>query len=329
MRPKVILIGLLVMALSGGVLAPARAQETFTPQQQAALDDIRAAYEQLIALDSYSATLTMQLNQDLTMKYLGKALSITQKVEAKGTLLLEAAPGFQQPNQDFTLVETMSADQQGTGQEPYRGSSSFNLETIIASDRVYLRMEFPASMAGVFPQGWHDVTGGAKGYPGLEMIDFEGLLKLGTPLSPEFMDTLFAAVREVDILAQEVVEGRTLDRYRLTLDPLIVYQHGGLAALGGVFNENAIHPIDATRLIELLYSDPNTRFIVEYAIDAGDHTLHEYTGTVSTDVDVSEALSSDVAPFGATVTLAQTVITTVQPYAFNEPVDIQVPELAP
>jgi hypothetical protein len=329
MRPKVVLIGLLVMALAGAVLTPARAQGTLTPQQQVALDDIRAAYEQLLALGSYSATLTMQLDQDLTMKYLGKTLSVAQRVEAKGSMLLEKLPGYQQPNQEYTLVETISAEQRGPGQEPYRTSGSFNMGVIIASDRVYLKIEFPGSVAGVFPQGWHDVTGGAKGYPGLEMINFEGMLKLGAPLSPGFIDTLFAAVRKVDILEPEVMEGRTLNRYRLTLDAQEVYQHGGLAVLGGVLNENALQAIDVTRFIELLYSDPNTRFIVEYAIDAGNHTLHEYTGTASMDVDVSEALPLSVAPPGSTVTLKQTISTTLQPYAFNEPVDIQAPELAP
>jgi hypothetical protein len=329
MRPRILLIGLLVMALAGAVLAPARAQETFTPQQQAALDDIRAAYEQFLALDSYTAAVTMRLNQDLKLRYLDVTGGMTQKIEAKGTMFLENEPGHRQPNQYLTMSETVSMELSTSSEDTSRSSTSFIMGLIVKDDRVYLRLELPSSAVSVFPQGWHDVTGGAKGYPGLEMINFEGMLKLGTPLSLEFMDAMFAAVREVDILDQEGVEERTLSRYRLTLDPVTVYQRGGLAAVAGIFNEGALQGINVAQLLKLMYLDPDTRVIVEYAIDAADHTLNTYTATQSIDADVSAVLPDGAAPPGTTVILTQTVVQTLQPYAFNQPVDIHVPELAP
>jgi hypothetical protein len=52
---RLVIIGLFIAALAGAALAPAAAQDGFTPEQQAALDEMRAAFTQFATLDTYTA----------------------------------------------------------------------------------------------------------------------------------------------------------------------------------------------------------------------------------------------------------------------------------
>ena len=46
-------------------------------------------------------------------------------------------------------------------------------------DHVYLKMEVPAELQSLLPRGWHDITEGAAAFPGMELINIEGILEMG------------------------------------------------------------------------------------------------------------------------------------------------------
>ncbi len=61
MRRSTVIILLLIMALAW--MTPVRAQEGFTPEEQAALDAVRAALESLAGADTYTADITQKVVQ--------------------------------------------------------------------------------------------------------------------------------------------------------------------------------------------------------------------------------------------------------------------------
>jgi hypothetical protein len=122
------------------------------------------------------------------------------------------------------------------------------------------------------------------------------------------------------------VDERTVNTYRLMLDPPLALQGIGAGNLEGMFNAEQ-SPFDIAGFIELLFTDEDTRYIVDFSIFEDDQTLHNYTERMSTDVLIPSSLITDPSLQGAEMTLVQDVVQTFQPHDYGVPVSIQAPEL--
>ncbi len=175
-------------------------------------------------------------------------------------------------------------------------------------------------------RGWHDVTDGAESFPGLALFDLQGLLEIGETFGPDYLINLFGAVTSVEIQEPETIEGRDVNYYRLALDPALALQGIGAGNLEGMFNAEQ-SPFDIAGFIELMYSDEDTAYTVNFAIYADDQTLYRYVEEMHTDILIPASLITDPSIQGAEMTLVQDVIQTLQPQDVNMPVSIEAPNL--
>jgi hypothetical protein len=168
----------------------------------------------------------------------------------------------------------------------------------VLNDRVYMRMEMPPEQAGVTPQGWYDVTEGASMFPGMGMYNIKNLVSLGGSamgsgegtgtLGTGLVDALLNAAVDVEILDPQVVGGQTRHHYRLTLDPPRVLQAVGMDTLSSMFNAGGL-PFDLAKLIELMFTDADTRYTVEVVVGARPDDLRYVES-----MDIDLAIGGDV-----------------------------------
>jgi hypothetical protein len=318
-------IGLLI-ALIGGVLTPAQAQSGLSDQEQTMLDQIGAAFQNYAALNSYQVDVTQHVEQTITVSYLGQNLQLVQAVDAEGTSRQARADNTWGWNLSAQLTENVSQQVTGLGQDQPTHTGPILLDLIAVGDQVYMRMKVPDAIAGTVPQGWQDVTNGAEMFPGMAMINIDQVITLNGGLVMENPAAIIQAVTAVEDGGTETVEGRVQHHYRLTLDPSVVLELGG-TAIEQMLNADAV-PFDVEGLVALLYTDPDTRFTLEIAVGESDQMIDELSQSMALDVQVGPDLITDPALKEAEMTLTQTSVQTNRFYRFDEPVDIQAPELA-
>ncbi len=321
MSAAILILVAAALALAG-IRTPARAQEGFSAEQQAALDEIQTALEQFDALDSYSADYSQVIKQAVSMSFQGQTIRMVQNVESEGMLKVQKTAGAYN-DRALTLTQTLHVELTGGGLNERQDVEAIHTTLIVVDDHMYLNYEVPPELANAFPKGWHDVTGGASAYPGMAIFDILGLLQVDSTAS---LELLADAVLDVEILEPETAAGNTTNHYRLVLDPAQVVESLGPAALEGMFNADQT-TADIPTLIDLLYNDANTHITADFVIDAAQHTLVEYALQMVSDADVSKAYANDPTLNEGSLPLVQNVTQSMRPYALDEPVTIQAPNL--
>jgi hypothetical protein len=320
-RPTRVLLALLLITIT-----PARAQDGFGPEEQAALDEIRAALGQFVVASTYTADIEQKMDQDMVMTYQGRDVVIKQTVASLGTLEFEDTPDQEYDNRHLFLTQTVSTDIQGLGSDQEQVVGPIQTQMVVIDGQIFIKMDVPPELQAAVPSGWYDVTEGADAFPGMEVFDMQGMLKLGNVFGPTYLDDLIGAVLTVEILEPAAVDGRTVNTYRLTLDPPLALQGIGAANLEGMFNAEQ-SPFDIAGFIELLFTDEDTHYTVDFSIFADDRTLHNYTERMSIDVLIPSSLITDPSLQGAEMTLVQDYMQIMQPHDYGVPVSIQAPEL--
>jgi hypothetical protein len=312
--------------LAAVVLTPAAAQDgEFTETEQAALDETRIALEHFVNLNTYSANITQQTMQDIGMTYLGQNVRLEQAVDAQGTLQVEKVAGGGLDNQRLSLTETVSQHIiGGGGQDSEVGP--IQLELIVLDDRIYMRLKIESDVSGMLPPGWVDVTDGAEMFPGMNMFDIRQVMQFGV-IESNFVTALFEAVIAIDIQEPTEVDGRTVNHYCLELDPVLALESLGVADLESMFDSNAL-PFDVAKLIDLIYTDDDTTFMIDFGVGADDQMLYDMTQFITMDLTIGPDLITDPTLKDAEMTMLQTSTQSYQFYGFDEPVTISAPELA-
>jgi hypothetical protein len=325
MRRTTVIITLLAVMLVW--IAPVRAQDSFTSDEQAALDSVRAALESLTGAHTYTADITQKVDQNIGITYLGQALQMVQTMSSTGSLQFEDQPQNQYDNQSMTLTQNIvSSTSSATITNQTQTIGPLETRLIVVDDHIYLRMDVPANLQSAIPHGWVDVTGGADAFPGMDMFNIKGMLELGSIAGPEYADSLLKAVLAVDILEPETVDGRTANHYRLALDPKLALETVGAANLEQMFNADQ-SPFDVAGFIDLLFSDEDTHYDVDFLIFADDQTLHSVSVHMTIDVDIPSSLLTDPSLQGAEMSFKQDVVQITQISGIDVPVTIEVPEL--
>lgn len=315
---------LLIVVLLGTMLVPVHAQDEFTPDQQAALDEVRAALEHLASVDTYTAAVLQQMDQTVTVSYEGETLELIQQIKSEGEVAVEYQPDNQYDNQQTDLVQDITQTISGIGQDQETEVGPMEFHLIVLDDRIYMQMQVPPDLAGMMPEGWQDVTGGADMFPGMGMFNIEGLLDLGSNFTQSYVDGLLASVVSIETLESEA-EGE--NRYRLDLDGRTLLDTVGIDSLSQMFNTEEM-PFDVPGLIDLMFSDEDTRFSLEITVNASDQTLIEYAERNTIDIAITADLITDPTLQGADMSLQQEQLKVLIPCQFNEPLAITAPELA-
>jgi hypothetical protein len=325
MRRLWIGIGLVVM-LVGAMWMPVAAQGDFTPEEQAALDDVRAAFENWLALETYSATLDQTVTQDIAIDIMGQAMTLVQTIEAKGETQVEAVPGSAVPNQMMALTETITQDMKSMGESQVQEIGPVEVGVITVDDHIYMRMTMPDEMSGFLPVGWQDVTGDASAF-GMQSFDMQQMFQLSaSTLNSDYLDTVLSSTLAVELLGEDTLDGVPVNRYRLALDvSSAVEALGGLGNMEQAFGDGL--GIDMEAMLEQIYDPENSSFAFELAIGVDDQMVYEYTVHMVTDIVLTEDMITDMALAGSEMTINQDLVSTLLVYGFNEPVTIEAPEL--
>jgi hypothetical protein len=329
MRRYLFTILLAALVMLGG-LAPAGAQDGDgngdgdTPPE---LAEVSAALESFLALESYAASLSQQVDQTMTLAYLDQTATMTQTINTEGTTSLQKVAANTYPNQQSILNQTIEQDMSGMGVAD-QTTIAMTIEMIVVDDEIYMKLEVPDDMQGFVPEGWQDVTGGASAFPGMEMFDIDQLLAYGSvTMSDAYLDALVGSVDEVENLGEDTLGDTTVTRYRMTVAPAVAFNAGGVFDVQDMFRQSAM-PFDIPALIDSIVQDEDTTFSLEVAIGVDDQMLYEITTGMTLDIAIGDELITDPALEGAEMTLAQTVSQTQVLSGFDEPVAITAPDVA-
>jgi hypothetical protein len=294
------------------------AQGGWTPDEQAALDEVQAALEDFQMVTTYSSSMTLMQSQTIGVAYQGQSLTIEQTIDGTGTLLLERAEDGAL-NQSISIEETVSA-QQTPGQSTTVGPMTVNM--IGVDGRIYLQVEGPPEVMAIFPSGWQDVTEGSD-VPGMNMFNMEAMFGQESWFI-QYPEALITAATAIEILTPETVAGQKINHYRLTVDAAtFLNESGGTEAYRTMFASEQM-PFDLDALIERLFTDEDTTLWVDVSVGADDGLLYGYAGDFSADISAGD-LITDATLSGAELDMQQTTNTSVTVYDHNKPVDIQAP----
>lgn len=311
---RLLVVGLLAVMM---LAAPASAQDN-----QQALDTVRAALDQFLALDTYSASIEQISEQNMFMSAAGKNQRTTQQRHAQGELIVEKTPADHLANRHLTVSRDITTTDGATGQtQQYQDA----FEVIVVDDHVYINLDVPPELRDMVPAGWTDITGGASDFPGLEVVfDTESQLNWGTVIAPEHLDA--SSVLQVEIPPAITVDGRTVDRYRLTLDPSLALDTLSTRALAGMFHPGAA--FDVPGYLDRIGTDPNSVFTVDVAVFADDGSLYEYTAHLTSDITLPADLITTPMPTSeAEIRITQDFRRTLRPTDLNVPVSITAPDV--
>lgn len=292
------------------------AQGGWTPEEQAALDTVQAALDSFQGITTYSASMTQTQTQDISVSYQGESITVSQAIDAAGTLLVERHDDGTS-NQSYDLEETVTAQQ--SPNDPVT-VGPIMIKVILLDGRVYLQVFGTPELADTFPTGWHDVTDGSD-VPGLSMFNMEALVGQES----WFIQTPAALIAAIRAIEQLEPDEQPADTYRLTVDPAAFLEAaGGPENFRNLFASNQL-PFDVDLLVERLFTDEDTTIQVDVMVGE-DGSLYGYQGEISADIELGD-LITDPSLAGAELNLSQTTITRMMLYDLNEPVDIQAPVL--
>lgn len=313
-------------ALAGGALAPVRAQGGLSPEEHDLLKNISATLHDFQSLDSFSTALTMNLQQDINVTMRAQTVQLVQTIEANGTAETQKAVAPNQyDNQHVDLNETVTQTMTGAASRDVK-VGPINVEMIVFQDHFYLRLGMPPGQSSALPQGWQDVTRGMDAFPGMGMFNVNSLMEMGGSFQAGYMDALLNAVTKVELTGEEMHAGRKETYYTLTLDPAKAFKGIGSSMFESLFNANAV-PFDIGKLIETMFTDPDTTYQIEVVMGAENQMLYEFSVNIHFDIEVTSDMITDPSFQGVTMTMKQTSQQAIMLMGYNEPVTITAPEL--
>ncbi|MBN1681165.1 MAG: hypothetical protein JW966_12840 [Anaerolineae bacterium] len=328
MRQVIAVLGLVIVVI-GVVVArvPAHAQDDFTPEQQAALDDVRAAYANFLALDTYQADYYQIAVQDISMTYQEQSVDIDQVIESNGDMQIALSAGGAFPDQSFVIQQTISQTISGASTDESLEEINQDVYMITVDDRIFYKIESSGDQAALMPQGWQEITADSSMFPGMGIYNINQIMQLsGNALDLGYMEALLETPNDVELLGPDTIDGQAVNRYRLDVSISATVDYLGMDNLVAMFDGSELG-IDMEALLAMIYDDENTLFQLEVAISAGDQMLVEVTSHTVLDVSLDIGALSDVMPEGTVMNLIQDSITTLTLRDFNEPVDIAPPPL--
>jgi len=327
-RCRTTLFAILLLALMAVPSGAVWAQDGLSASEQAALDSARRAIDHFFTLDTYTVEHTQALTQQIGISLGGQSLQIDQQIAQQGTTVTERQPDNRYDNIASHLDQTLTQTLSTAGQTIQSLTVEQTFEMIVLDDRAYLRVQVSdPALADFFPEGWQDVTSGAGAFPGMELYNIDQLLNMGsTAFSAEMFEILLSATVRAETLEPETLDGVPIARYRLTLDPAQAFSGANAQMLRAMFNEAAT-PFDVDALIELIFTDDDTTYVLTLWVDDEAGVLHGYEVALEMDITIPGSMITDPTLSGAEMSLAQDSVATLSLVDLNEPVEITAPPL--
>ncbi|MDX1995548.1 MAG: hypothetical protein SF029_24405 [bacterium] len=306
---SLLLVGVLMLALVGSVSAQGT---TFSDEELEAIEFVSEAVDTFLALESYTAEGENVLAQDISIA----GTTITQE-------LVQELAGDYAIDEDgmvsaaVTINQTI--DQVGAGMNI---SGGMVMEIVVAEETLYARVsDTTGAMAGMFPDGWVNVNENPNAIAGMSAINTDQYVNLfssqvGYPVNEDSID----AITELDSVEGE--DGQELRVFVVEYNVDYLDESGALdQALGAFdFTQFGLSQEDADALIESFLDGMELKTTMR--IGADDGLIYGLDSDMQVEAEFSGAITQ-----GQTMTIAQTVTYAIRFSGFNEPVEIDVPDV--
>jgi len=291
---------------------PASAQTSFSADEQALIEYVQGAFDNFLTLDSFSSSGTNNIVQHINVTMQDTELGIDQTID-------QAITGQAQRDSSGELSMAAQVDQTIAQETPGQPAQDITqtIEMVVSEGDFFMRFSnvSPATLAGMYPSGWVNLSRDANAFPGAEMIN------------PDQFTSVFASqfqypldentVERIKELPGESLDGVETRVIRLVFNGPALFNSGEMDQYLSAFNTGQLG-LDMDQLRQSM----------------GEAAALELTAWISVDdglvyrTDIVMSLAGDM---GAVVTgidsmyLEQQVTASMTYTAFNEPVTIEAP----
>ncbi len=212
---------------------------------------------------------------------------------------------------DLTLVQTL---EQIVGLQVVTVDLSMDMRLV--EEVLYVRVyDLAPELEAIFPDGWVNVNEDAASVPGFELINPEQMTSGAT--SGIMLPFNEATVITIEELNREMLEDDSEARvFEIELDPLALLEFEEMQAALGMFNDDQLG-VDMESLMQDMMA--GATYTVQAWVDAEEHVLRR--------VEVTLAVDTQIDMLGQSMDLAQTTFNNLTYSDFNEPVEIELPEI--
>jgi hypothetical protein len=232
------------------------------------------------------------------------------------------------PDQQMSATQTIVQEMTGMGAPQTTELGPMLIEVIALDGRFYLRYDVSGELAGLFPEGWYDVTEDASVFGMEGAFNIQQAFQLSAASFTEsYFDAMENGIQEVEVLGEDTIDGVAVQRYRLVLNvEAAIEALGGIEGMSAMFGSDLGVDVDA--MLEQIYDPENTDFMLEVAIGVEDGLIYEYSTEMVLDIVLGAGTFTDPMLAESEMTLKQTATSTLTVYDFDEPVEIVAPELS-
>ncbi len=274
-----------------------------TDDESDLIDYVVAAFDQIMALDSVYLSGTQTIVQTITAA--GETLDQTIVQDMSGWMILDdTATG----EMDLTMVQNLSQDMGLQSVEV-----DLTMDMRLVDDTLYLRVyDLSPELAGLYPEGWIDLSEGDQDIPGLELLNVEQMTNIAANtgiILPYNEDTVLS----IEELPSEELDSGEARVFLIELDGPALLDYEEMEQMLGMVE---IPGVDMTAMMESMMDGAN--YTVQVWIDAEDAILVQ--------IDVTLDVGTDLTLMGQSMTLVQNTTSSYTYSDFNEPFEIEVPK---
>jgi hypothetical protein len=293
-----VIVALFLVACSGGGLS----EEDLTT-----LEYVSKSFQDTSSLTALHMVGGQTVNQDISAQ--GTTIKQTIEQNFDGDLVL-ATDSTQSDATQMTLEQSLSAS--GAGQNV---SGTMTMDMIITDGVVYVQVyDTTGSFSGQFPDGWVNVSENPSAIPGMNLLNIEQLAEMIRPVTYALnKDT----VNSISEQSRETVDGQEMRVFSLSLNSKGLSESSTFKQLASAFNTGSLG-VDAQQIINDMLKGASLD--LRLWIGTEDNLMHKSSVTVKIDANLNIS--------GENVNLKQTSEGAFTFSNFNQPVEIQAPEVA-
>ncbi len=311
------LAGLLLAGLLTVSLIPAAAQgDGLSAEARELLAYVVKAFDLFALQDTYHLNMDYHVEQVMSTSLGGTEIEAAHNVIHQvidGVVVQVADPEPATAAIDMTLVQEMIVEAAGQSET----TVNMTMGMIMVDGDIYARItEFEPLTAGLVPSGWVNWSENPESLPGGNMLDFEGMVDVGSQilLYPLNLQTV-AAIREIEPAAEA---GEGVRAFELSLDSAGVAAVAG-DALAGMFNTSAF-PGDAAAMLQAMLEQMTIDITLH--VDANTHLLVMISSETAFLVELTAEMTGSVP-----ILMDQVTTVIVKLSEFGAPVTIEAPEV--
>jgi hypothetical protein len=301
-RFRLSLLALFVLALLPTVSITAQ-EDALSEEAQGWLNDVQAAFDNMAALESVRIVIDQTIDQTIAAQ---NSISISQIHQA-----IDGAIDYTGDHPALELTMVQNAVIQSGAQTV---EIPLTMDLVLLDESSYLRVrEVSRDMIGMFPEGW----GTPDQFPGVQVLDYDEYIRninpgAQYPITPE-------TVRTISQLEADTLDDLAMQVFDLEFDAEALVENEAYGQLSQLFANSSSEEMEET--IKEIFRGAS--FKLRLWIGEADQLIYR----AIMDVQIDAQLSGLIPGTDIVTHVQMTLHSQVDYHSFNEPVEIEVPEL--